>query len=61
MNGCFVECLINWFVILNLQFFTDTEIIVESVIIDIHQAHSPVGRWHFQGVEQMPFGTAKIV
>ena len=44
-----------------LQFLTNIEIIVESVIVLIDDSHSSIGRRNFQYIQQMPLGAAKVV
>ena len=48
-------------VILNSQFFTHAEIIVEAVVIDIHEAKPSVDGGHLQPFQQVPLRSAEIV
>ena len=48
-------------IVFYLQFFADVEIIMESIIVFIDDAHATIGWGNFQHIQQMPLGTAKIV
>ena len=48
-------------IVFYLQFFTDIEIVVKSIIVLIDDAHAAIGRRNFQPIQQMPFGTAKVM
>ena len=48
-------------IVFYLQFLTDIEIIVESVIVLIDDSHSSIGRRNFQYIQQMPLGAAKVI
>ena len=48
-------------VVVNRQFITDVEIIMEIVIVLIDDSHTPIDRRHLQYVYQMPLGLTVIV
>ena len=48
-------------VILNRKLLTHVEIVVEAIVIHIHEAQSLIHGGHFQRVEQMPLRFAEIV
>ena len=48
-------------IILDIQFFADIKIIMETVIVLIDDAKATIGRGDFQRIHQMPLGASKIV
>ena len=48
-------------IVFYLKFLADNKIIMESIIVFIDDAHTAIGRWYLQYLQQMPFGTAKII
>ena len=48
-------------IVLNSQFLTDVEVIMETVVVLVNNPKTTIGRGDFQHIQQMPLGTAKVV